>query len=59
VKKEPSTHQGKKKVLKIQWIFVILLSLFVIKNFRGTRSYVEMLLAAGVYGQRKVWEPLL
>jgi len=32
-----------KVLLKIQWIFVILLSLFVIRNFRGSRSSVEIL----------------
>ena len=30
-------------LLKIQWVFVILLSLFVIRNIRGTCSSVEML----------------
>jgi len=29
--------------LKIQWIFVFLLSLFVIRNFKGPRSSVEMM----------------
>jgi len=29
--------------LKLQWIFVILLSLFVIRNFRGTCSSAQML----------------
>jgi len=32
-----------KVLLKIQWIFVILLSLFAIRNFRGTYSSVEVL----------------
>jgi len=32
-----------KVLLKIQWIFVILLSLFVIRNFTGPCSSVEML----------------
>jgi len=32
-----------KVLLKIQWSFVVLLSLFVIRNFRGTCSSVEML----------------
>jgi len=30
-------------LLKIQWIFVILLSLFVIRNFRCTCSSIEVL----------------
>jgi len=30
-------------LLKIQWVFVILLSFFVIRNFRGTCSSVKML----------------
>jgi len=33
-----------KVLLKIQWIFVILLSLFVIRNFMGTCTSVEMLI---------------
>jgi len=32
-----------KVLLKIQWIFVILLSLIVVRNFSGTCSSVEML----------------
>jgi len=32
-----------KVILKIKWVFVILLSVFVIRHFRGTRSSVEML----------------
>jgi len=32
-----------KVLLKIQWNFVILLSLFVIRNLRGTCSLFEML----------------
>jgi len=31
-----------KVLLKIQWIFVIILGLFAIGNFRGTCSFVEM-----------------
>jgi len=30
-------------ILKIQWVFVFLLSLFDIRNFRGTHSSVGML----------------
>jgi len=41
-----------KVLLKIQWIFVILLSLYIIRNFRGTSSPAE-----GVHGQRKVGNP--
>jgi len=32
-----------KFLLKLQWMFVILLSLYVIRNFSGTFSSVEML----------------
>jgi len=32
-----------KILLKVQWVFVSLLSLFVIRNFRGTCSSVKML----------------
>jgi len=42
-----------KFLLKIQWIFLILLSFFVIRNFRGTCSSVEIL-----KGSEKGWEPL-
>jgi len=41
-----------KVLLKIQWIFVILLILFVIRNFRGTCSSAEML--QGLHSHRKV-----
>ena len=43
-------------LLKIQWIFVISLNLFVIRNFWGTCSPFEVLKRYN--GQRKVWEPL-
>jgi len=45
-----------KVILKVQWIFVILLSLFVISNFKGTCSPVQMLTG---YMVDKGWEPLL
>jgi len=32
-----------KSCIKIQWLFVILLSLYVIRNLRGTCSSVEIL----------------
>jgi len=37
------SSENLKVLLKIQWIFVILLSLFVMRNFRGTCSSVEIL----------------
>jgi len=54
-----------KVLLKIQWIFVHLLSLFIIRNFRDTYSSVEMLKgymlicwnAERVHAKRKVGNP--
>jgi len=37
------SYKNTKVLLKIQWIFVILLSFFVIRYFRGACSSVEML----------------
>jgi len=52
-----STFRSKNlNVLKIQWIFVISLGLFVKQNFRGTCSSVEMLNKV-VHCQRKVGNP--
>jgi len=39
----PYTSETLNIILKIQWVFVFLLSLFDIRNFRGTRSSVGML----------------
>jgi len=37
------SSKNPKVLLEIQWIFVILLNLFVIRKFRDTYSYAEML----------------
>ena len=45
-----------KNLIKIKWIYIVLLSLFVIRNFRSTCSSVEMLKR---YMVRKGWKPLI
>jgi len=42
-----------KSSLKVQWIFVILLSGFVIRNFKGTCSSVDML--RGAWSEKGWW----
>jgi len=46
-----------KVLLKIQWIFVILLSFFVITKFKGTYSSVEML--KGCMVRKRLGAPVL
>jgi len=50
-----SSKNLKDLLLKIQWIFVILLSLFVIKKFQGCMLICWN--AEGVHGHRKVRNP--